>query len=142
MTFSIRFTPSALADLREILEYSTKTHGVKTAKAYDKLINQAFQNLQADPLRGGSKECTEITEEMRSYHISLAKVTHSSPIKSPRHIVFYFTHTHEGNKLVISRVLHDARDHTRFMEDMRRDMMEESKLPGKDNPSRDNGKKR
>lgn len=138
--YNVELTKSAKEDLKAILKYSFRMHGEKTALDYNKLINDTFDLLEIDPFRPGSKDQSDIADNVRSFHINLAKQSVKSPIKNPRHILFYFTH--ENDKLVISRILHDARDHARFMEDMRRDVMEQAKLPEKDKSARENGKKR
>ncbi len=127
--YKFELSSDALADMKEIMAYSLKTHGTKTARDYDALLKETFKQLSIDPFRPGSKDRSDVADNVRSFHINLVKETVKSPIKNPRHIVFYFTI--ENDRLVISRVLHDARDRTRFMEDMRRDVMEQAKLPKK-----------
>ncbi len=140
LRYKAELTESAKEDLKAILKYSFQTHGEKTALDYNKLINDTFELLEIDPFRPGSKDQSDIADNVRSFHINLAKETVKSPIKNPRHILFYFTV--EEDRLVISRALHDARDHTRSMEDIRRDVMEQAKLPDKEAPSRSKNRER
>jgi toxin ParE1/3/4 len=122
--YTLSLTPSARADLKDILRYGVKIHGRKTAQAYEALIKAAFRQIVADPYRPGSKDRPEIAEGARSYHIALAKVGMPSPVGSPRHVVFCFVPG--KGRLVVGRILHDARDPARFMADIRR--------PDKDKP--------
>lgn len=115
-------TKEARSDIKNILKYSLENHGQKTADAYQNLIEAAFKQLQSDPYRPSSQIRHEIGDNIRSYHISLAKISAQSQIKSPRHVIFYFTV--EDNALVISRILHDRQEPTRSMADIYRHVME------------------
>ena len=132
--YTIRLTDPARADIKSIYSYSKRTHGKKIADSYDGLIVQALKEIRKDPQRPGSRNRSDVAESFRSFHISLAKKMPSTQIKNPRHIIFYFTA--EKDKIVVSRILHDARDHSRFMEDMRRDVMEQAKLPERNTPDK------
>ncbi len=127
--YQLRLTPAARADLKAVAKYSVKTHGLRTAEAYDSLIKQTFTLLRDDPFRPGSADRSEIVEGMRSYHIGLTKISSPSPIQSPRHLVFYAVP--KKDILIISRVLHDARDFTRSMVEIRNDVMEKAISPEK-----------
>lgn len=118
----LNLTKAADEDLLRIRAYSNDTHGSEMAEAYNSLIRQAFKDLAYDPYRAGSKARSDLADGIRSYHIKLSRKTARSSIRSPRHLVFYFTA--DEDKLVISRVLHDAQDFTRTMAEMRDHVME------------------
>jgi len=133
--YKARITKKARSDLKEILKYSYRNHGEEMAFEYNKLINSSIELLEKDPFRPGSKERNEIASTMRSYHMRLAKEVVNSTIKSPRHMVFYFTA--DKNKLIISRVLHDARDHVRTMKEIRDEVMKKAKAPERQTPKKE-----
>lgn len=133
--YHLKLTPQAKADLLDILKYSKKMHGDVTARAYDALIKNAFRHLQEEPYRAGSKDRKEIAEGIRSYRIELAKIAASPKIKKPRHLIFYFTP--DQDRLVVSRILHDAQDYTRTMSEMRDHVMEHAATPPKPSHKRE-----
>lgn len=106
-------TATADADIAAIRDYTLKTHGKDAAKAYNALLRQAFKDIRADPIRPGSKERPEIGAHVRSYHIALSRGRAGSTVKSPRHLVLYFLP--KADEIVVSRVLHDARDLARHV---------------------------
>lgn len=123
---TIRLTPSAERDLDSIRDYSEKRYGIRIANAYEKLIAQALKDLKNDPLRFGSKQCSDIYKDMQSYHIRFSKNNANSIIKSPRHVVFYFTL--KKNELLIARILHDSREPIRNMRDLHEEVMKKAIL--------------
>lgn len=120
-------TRAADSDLENIRDYTLNTYGQKQADAYDRLIKQAFRDLMRDAHRPGSRNRDELAAGIRSYRIELSKSSANSAVKSPRHIVFYFTA--QSDTLVVSRVLHEARDHTRTMEEFRDHVMQYAAKP-------------
>lgn len=117
----------ALGDLEDIRAYTLNSYGENSADSYDRLIDQAFEDLESDPLRPGSSERAEIMEGLRSYHISFARKRAASSVKSPRHFVLYFMPT--TNDTVVSRILHDARDLGRHLPDAHREAMDLGRVP-------------
>ena len=108
ISYNLVRTTKAESDLKEIRDYTIKTHGPEAAKAYNALLRQAFKDIRDDPFRLGSRERPEIGANVRSFHISLSKIRAESDIKSPRHFILYFLP--KENEIVVSRVLHDSRD--------------------------------
>lgn len=107
-TRSLVLAGPARNDLLEIRAYTLKTHGRAAADAHDALLRQALKDVRNDPHRPGSRERPEIGEGVRSFHISLSRKRAASDVKAPRHFVLYFMPSE--NEVVVSRVLHDARD--------------------------------
>lgn len=120
-------TSVALRDIEDIRTYTVNSYGRDAADSYDRLIDQAFEDLENDPLRPGSSDRAEILEGLRSYHISFSRKRAASPVKSPRHFVLYFMPT--NNDTVVSRILHDARDMGRHLPDAHREAMDLGRVP-------------
>ncbi len=133
-------TGAAQKDLVDVHAYTLHRHGAKIAASYDALIKQAFKDLIDDPFRPGSKERPEIADGLRTYHISLSRKRASSSIQSPRHFVLYFLPAED--ELVISRILHDARDLPRHLPDEHREIMQRGQIPEKQKPSRKKDRQR
>jgi plasmid stabilization system protein ParE len=119
----VEFTPAARRDIRNILAYTRREHGKQMERDYGELLRASFKQLEKDPFTLGSKDRGHIAKNIRSYHLELSKRRINSPIRKPRHVVFYFT-VDKTNRLVISRVLHDAQDVTRNMAEMRDHVIE------------------
>lgn len=113
--YTLRRTHKADQDLKEIRDYTVERYGRDAARAYTKLLRQAFKDIQENPHRLGSKERSDVSDHVRSYHVSLSKDRSQSTIKSPRHVVLYFLP--KEDEVVISRVLHDSRDLARHLPD-------------------------
>ena len=109
----VSITGPARGDLTDIRRYSVERYGRTIADAYNVLLKQAIRDVRDDPYRPGSKERSDIGENIRSYHTALSKVRAPSAIKSPRHFVLYFLP--RDDEVVISRVLHDSRDLVRHI---------------------------
>lgn len=112
-TYALTLTGPARRDLVEIRAYTLKTHGRAAANAYDALLRRAFKDIRDDPHRPGSRHRPEIGENIRSFHMALSRKDAPSEVKSPRHFVLYFLPNEQ--EVVISRVLHDARDLARHV---------------------------
>lgn len=108
-------TAPARSDLAEIRRYTRARYGGRAADAYDALLKQALRDLRDDPLRPGSSERPEIGQNIRSYHTALSRKRAASKVKAPRHFLFYFLSDEDA--VVVSRILHDARDLARHIPD-------------------------
>ena len=116
-------TNPAREDLLEIETYTLHTHGDLAAIAYSNLIQQAFADIRENPELLGSSARPEIKGNLRSYHTALSKKRSAPPVKNPRHFILYFEA--KDNAVVVSRVLHDARDIQRHIPE---DHIEQSKF--------------
>jgi len=104
----LSITAPARSDLTDIRKYTVHNYGRGGADAYDALLKQAIRDVREDTFRPGSKECTEIGPNVRSFHTALSRERSASDIKSPRHFILYFL-PHD-DEVAISRVLHESRD--------------------------------
>lgn len=120
-------TAPARGDIKAIKLYSRKIHGRSKAKAYDDLIARALRDLQDDPLRLGSKPRPDIAQGLYTYHIRMSRKATGPTVASPRHLVLYFQP--RADRIVISRILHDARDLPRHMPDDHRKAMQQGAVP-------------
>ena len=126
-------TDPARADLLEIESYTLHTYGDLAAIAYSNLIQQALADIRENPELLGSSARPEIRGDLRSYHTALSRKRSAPPVKKPRHFILYFEA--KDDEVVISRVLHDARDIQRHIPD---DHIERSKTkqPSQGKPKR------
>lgn len=108
-------TAPARSDLADIRRYTRARHGVRAANAYDALLKQAMRDLRDDPLHPGSSERPEFGRNIRSYHSALSGKRAASKVKAPRHFLLYFLPDEDA--VVVSRILHDARDLARHVPD-------------------------
>lgn len=85
-------SPAALRDLREILLWSLKSFGIAAAARYRALLIQALRDIEADPLRAGSRKRPELAEGARTYHLAFSRDTvQGQRVKEPRHFILYRT---------------------------------------------------
>lgn len=133
----LAITVPARADLTDIRRYTRNRFGRRAADAYDALLKRCFRDLRDNPFRLGSDDRPEIAAGIRSYH-SLHSRERSAPrVKSPRHFILYFLPG--DDEVVISRVLHDARDLARHVP---RDHRERAQRNIPASGSEGNGRKR
>ncbi len=102
---TVRFAAPAEADMIEALRASQHNFGTRARTRYAHLIMSTVQTLARDPQGVGSKNRSDLRDQLWSRHLrSQAK---SSGVREPRHVIFYeFDETH----VIIARVLHEAMD--------------------------------
>jgi toxin ParE1/3/4 len=110
-------SPSAKADLREVLEWTLEKFGLRAAKRYRALLKQALVDIAENPERPGSQERPELGQGVFVYHVRLSRKRAQSrfgPVGNPRHFAVYRS---RGNRTVIEiiRILHDSRDLARHV---------------------------
>lgn len=138
--YKLGISDPAKRDLDKILDYTEDHYGRNHAKNYLGLIQQAFKDLENNPLRAGTVDRSKIHTGFRTWHIALSKTRAGSPIKSPRHMVLYFVLT--GKKVVISRLVYDGMDLKRHLPDEHKKIMKIAALPKAKKPSRTTKRKR
>lgn len=106
-------TAAALADLSAIRDYTLQNFGEAGWRSYTALLRQSFTDIRNYPYRPGSKERPEIGEGVRSYHISHSRTRAQAGVKAARHFLLYYLP--QEADIVISRVLHEARDLARHI---------------------------
>jgi toxin ParE1/3/4 len=103
-----KFTADALQDIRDISRWSELQFGKAAAARYRGLLMQALRDLEADPLRAGSKGRPELmVAEARTYHLASSRSRVERPgVKKPRHFILY--RSPSKGFIEIGRILHDS----------------------------------
>jgi toxin ParE1/3/4 len=105
----IRFTAQAREDLDEIFVWTLLTFGDGALTRYERLIEQALEDLAANPLRAGSRERPEAGPGVRVYHLSSSRQrVASNRVKRPRHYIVF--RVMPGSYIEVIRILHDERE--------------------------------
>ena len=114
-------TPDARQDIRDISRWSELKFGKEAAVRYRALLLQALRDLEADPVRPGSKERPELMiPEARTYHLSFSRGRAGHPgVKKPRHFILY--RSPSPGFIEIARILHDSSDLRRHLPEGYRD---------------------
>lgn len=111
----LRLSDDAKADMEDIWVWTAEKYDVEQADRYQKLLNQALDDIRIEPERPSSRERPELGKRVRSYAIDLSKERSGTGIKSPRHVVFY-TLAYEDT-VVVLRILHDRMEPGRYVAD-------------------------
>jgi toxin ParE1/3/4 len=100
----------ARRDIAAILKWSLNEFGEAAALRYSALIRQALTDIEADPVRPGSKERPEIMiPGARTYHLDFSRSSVTGArVKDPRHFLLY--RQREAGVIEVARLLHDSRD--------------------------------
>lgn len=108
-------TPSARQDIRDASRWSELKFCKAAAIRYRALLVQAFRDLEADPVRPGSKARPELmVPEVRTYHLASSRSrTEQSGVKTPRHYILY--RSIAPGHIEIARILHDSSDLKRHL---------------------------
>lgn len=104
----LKLSDKADFDLLRIWKYTAETYDVAQAIEYNRLIDCALDDIEADPERPTSRGHVEYGTLVRSYHIKLSKKRSGTRIQTPRHVIYY-TLKYEGVILVL-RILKDDMD--------------------------------
>lgn len=101
--------PAARTDIQSILRWSNENFGKRAAARYRILLQQALRDIDADPLRPGSRLLSETgIQDVRIYHLALSRDRVKGPkVHLPRHFLVYRSRT--GGRIEVLRVLHDSR---------------------------------
>jgi toxin ParE1/3/4 len=92
----LRFTPTAIASIEDIGEYTQAEWGVKQRDKYLDMLDSAFHMLTRTPKIG--KECNEISPHLRRF-------------PKDKHVIYYRI---EGEFITIVRVLHERMEPERY----------------------------
>lgn len=109
---------AARSDLNAIWRHSADAYGAEQANRYQKLINQALDDIRQSPERPTSTPRPEYGVKMRSYRIELSRERSGTGIKSPRHVIFYTLQYAEETHVV--RILHERMDPGLHLDEGRR----------------------
>ena len=109
-------TKAARGDIVDSLKRSVEGFGIAGRRRYQALIRKAIQDVAADPTRPGSRERSDLSPGMHSYHLAHSRErarTADGIVRNPRHILLY--HCPDLQTVEILRVLHDAMDLLRHL---------------------------
>jgi toxin ParE1/3/4 len=113
-----RLTGAAEADIVEILAWSEVQFGPAARLRYERLIVTALVDIASDPVRPGSLARQELGTEVRSWHFRSSRDRAKGPdggVRRPRHFLIY--RPIDQAMIVIGRVLHDAMELERYLQD-------------------------
>lgn len=103
-----RLTHAARADIVSILAWSGEQFGEEARKRYEALIATAIRDAASRIEDIGHTYRPELGEGVFSWHLSRSRVRSlGGQVRRPRHFLIC---RHDGDVLVIGRVLHDAMD--------------------------------
>lgn len=105
MGHKLKLTGLATQDIRGIWKYTVRQYDIAQAVAYSELLEQAIQDIVADPNRASSIPRPDLGIGVRSYHIALSKFRSGTGIKSPRHVVVYALR--KADEVLVLRIVHD-----------------------------------
>ena len=105
--------PAARQDIRDVLIWSLDKFGVTAAERYRALLIRALRDVEADPLRPGSRVRPELHESARTYHLALSRSrVEGQRVTTPRHFILYRV---GSSGIEVARILHDSRDLVRHV---------------------------
>ncbi len=106
-------SPAARQDLQDLLLWSLDRFGVQAAERYRKLLIQALRDIEADPMRLGSRSHPQVHESARIYFLASSRASvEGNRVKAPRHFILYRI---SSDVLEVGRILHDSRDLARHL---------------------------
>lgn len=109
-----RLTHAARDDIVSILAWSDERFGEEARMRYEALIATAIRDAASRSDDGGHVPRPELAEGVFSWHLSRSRArTPGGKVHRPRHFLIC---RHDGDTLVIGRVLHDAMDLRRHVD--------------------------
>jgi len=110
---AIVLSPAAEEDIRETLYWSLDKFGAAAAERYRVLLIQTLRDLEAHPLRPGSRTRPELHKSVRTYHLAFSRMNvEGQYVKAPRHFILYRI---GSAGIEVARILHDSRDLARHL---------------------------
>jgi toxin ParE1/3/4 len=126
--FRVVLAPLAKADIRDVLDWSVKNFGVRAARRYKDLLQQALKDIGDDPRRAGFQQRDELAPGILVYHLRLSRDRTKSSlglVHNPRHFLIY--RCREDRLMVdVARILHDARELQRHLPERYRSKPDET----------------
>jgi len=115
--FRFRLSDAAQRDVLDILAWTHEQFGEAARLRYEGLIVAALRDVASQPDRPGSLDRPELGAGVRSWHLMLSR-SHVNQalgsVRRPRHFLVYRL---QPGLLVIGRILHDAMELARHLED-------------------------
>jgi toxin ParE1/3/4 len=112
-----RLSRAAENDILEILAWSQTHFGIEARIKYEELIAAALRDIAASPHRVGSVTRPELGTNARTWHLRASRDAAVSPkrrVNRPRHFLVY--REVDSETILVARVLHDAMELERHME--------------------------
>lgn len=105
---TIRFTRDADADIVDILRYTRDEFGLSQAATYKGIMGRAFDMIESDPMRVGSRALEQFGPRVRQLHLGSAAGRKSRAAL----IVIYHVGERHGTACTITmlRILHERMD--------------------------------
>lgn len=114
MSYKLRLSTPALADIEHILEWTTSAFSTSGRKRYEALIQTALIALAANPTRLGTRQRDDIAPAICTYHLASSRKhsTHATQVAKPRHLILFRINAENGSttEVQILRFLHDSMD--------------------------------
>jgi plasmid stabilization system protein ParE len=111
----VRLAPGAIADIRRILQRSKAEFGTRAGARYKVLLDQALQDLGADPCRVGVRPVPDVRPGYFVYHVKFSKpkVT-GRTVAHPRHLVVFSVDSSDA--VLVAAVVHEREMLERHLE--------------------------
>lgn len=106
MFHHLRFSESARTDLVQIRVNSVRLFGREQADIYQRLLVQAFHDIDEDPARLGCQDRPDLGEGFKSYRVDLSRNRSGTRVKRSHHVVLLVALS--DGQWGVSRILHDA----------------------------------
>lgn len=109
--WTVRLATAAEADFQDILEWTVDWFGAKQARVYALTLSSAIQALADGPTIAGVKAREDIGPDVSTLHVARGR-------RKGRHFIVFRARQARGNNVIeILRILHDAMDLQRHIDD-------------------------
>lgn len=109
-----RLSQAAENDIVEALAWSQEQFGDQARRNYEALIVAALRDMAADPIGAAARERPELGPGVLSWHLRASRSSTTTRVGRPRHLFLYRL---DDDMVVVGRMLHDAMELERHMED-------------------------
>jgi toxin ParE1/3/4 len=120
LTYTIRLSAAAEADIIDILERSESDFGIAARQRYEQLVTVALRDISEAPERPESAARLELGDDIRSWHLRSSRARArmaNGGVRRPRHLILYTII--DDATVGVLRVLHDAMElHRHLGEDV------------------------
>ncbi len=109
-------SPSAEADIEDILAWTHEHLGEAARLRYEELLAQAILDVAANPERPGCMSRPELSETVRTYPLNYSRnnvFPAANRVKRPQHFLLF--RKADRGTVEIGRVLHDSMDLMRHL---------------------------
>ena len=120
LRYEVRIAGAARRDIAAALIWSRREFGEDAARRYGALLAQVLNDIAEDPERPGTRQRPELARGVLVYHVGLSGERARSAlgaVRKPRHLVVF---RRDSDVIEVIRVLHDARDIERHLDETHR----------------------